>query len=119
MSESSVRNYQEEMIAFVKYHFNRKAVGFLVIVMVLLYLITLIPSKIVYADQTTVSQKTFKSIEIKTGDTLWSIASEYYTEEYKSIRNYIEVIKDCNSLKSDTIHSGCYLIVPYYEQITK
>lgn len=119
MSESNVRNYQEEIIGFIRYHFNRKAVGFLVIVIVLLYLITLIPSKIVYADQTTVSHKTFKSVEIKAGDTLWSIASEYYTKEYKDIRNYIEVIKDCNSLKSDTIHSGCYLIIPYYEQIAK
>lgn len=115
MRERSVRNYSEEIISFIKYHFNHKAIGFLFVVIILFYLVSIIPTKIAYADQNTVSYKTFQSVEIKTGDTLWSIATKYYTEEYKSIQNYIEVIKESNSLKSDTIHSGCYLIIPYYQ----
>ncbi len=114
MREKSVRNYSEEVLSFIRYHFNCKVIGFLFVIVILLYLGSVIPAKIVYADQNTKSYKTFQSVEIKAGDTLWSIAAKYYTEEYKSIQNYIEVIKESNSLKSDTIHSGCYLIVPYY-----
>lgn len=114
MRERSVKNYSEEFKSFIKYHFNHKALGFLFVVVILLYLVTIVPTKIAYADQNTVRYKTFQSVEIKAGDSLWSIATKYYTEEYKSIENYIEVIKESNSLKNDTIHSGCYLIVPYY-----
>lgn len=56
----------------------------------------------------------FKSVPITSKDTLWSIASENYTEEYGSIKNYIKEIKRCNSLTSDTINAGSSLIVPVY-----
>lgn len=115
MSERSVKKNSEEIIRFMKYHFNHKVIGFLFVVIILLYVGSIIPAKVVYADQNTVRYKTFKSVEIKAGDSLWSIATKFYTEEYKSIQNYIEVIKESNSLRSDTIHSGCYLIIPYYE----
>lgn len=56
-----------------------------------------------------------KSIIIEEGDTLWDIATENYTKEYDSINTYIKAIKECNQLTSDTIHTGMYLIVPYYQ----
>ena len=58
--------------------------------------------------------KTFMSIQIEEGDTLWSIAKTYRTEEYKDIRAYIEEIKTSNGIQSDVIHEGNYLIIPYY-----
>lgn len=68
------------------------------------------------AEDSTAAAKelSFKSIPITSKDTLWSIASENYTEEYGSIKNYIEEIKRCNSLTSDTINAGSSLIVPVY-----
>ena len=66
------------------------------------------------ADENTTRVKTFSSIEVKSGDTLWSLASEYFTDEYQSITQFIELIKNCNSLASDTIRAGSYLIIPYY-----
>ncbi len=56
-----------------------------------------------------------KSIQIQHGDTLWSIASEYYSNEYTSLATYIDEIKKCNNISSDTIHAGNYLLVPYYK----
>lgn len=62
-----------------------------------------------------ISYKYYKSVEIMPGDTLWAIAEEYSdTENYASTVEYIEEVKRMNSLKSNTIHAGNYLIVPYY-----
>ena len=59
-------------------------------------------------------QKYYTSIEIKPGDSLWSIATEYMSEEYENVQEYIEDIKAFNGMGDDTIHSGRYIIIPYY-----
>ncbi len=58
--------------------------------------------------------KRFMSIEIEKGDSLWSIAEEYMTEEYSSIYSYIDEVKEINGLKKDTLYEGYYLVVPVY-----
>lgn len=55
------------------------------------------------------------SICIDEGETLWSIASEYHTAGEGSLNDYIETIKQTNHLSSDRIHSGGYLVIPYYD----
>ena len=50
--------------------------------------------------------KYYTSIEVQKGDTLWTIAQQYYA-------SYIEEVKDMNQLTSDTIHAGEYLTVSY------
>ncbi len=62
-----------------------------------------------------VMYKYYKSIEITSGDSLWSIAEEYMTDEYDSIYEYIEEIKDINNLCSDELQSGQYLTIAYYD----
>lgn len=63
------------------------------------------------SDQTV--YKYYKSIEIQPGDTLWKIAEETMTSEYHSVPEYIEVLKDMNSLKSDDLEAGQHLIIAY------
>lgn len=63
--------------------------------------------------------KYFKSIVIEEGDSLWSIANEYISEEYKGIEDYIKELKSMNGLNSDTIHAGQNLIVAYYSDELK
>lgn len=58
------------------------------------------------------------SMKIQKGDTLWSIAKEYITQEYDDMNEYIREIKSSNGLVSDTIHEGAYLIVPYYVSVS-
>lgn len=60
------------------------------------------------------SGKEIVSVQINKGDTLWSIAGRYITEEYKDMNDYIKEIKKTNGLTSDTIHEGGYIVVPYY-----
>lgn len=61
-----------------------------------------------------VSYKYYTSIQIQTGDTLWEIAEEYYTDDYKDMNVYIEEICNINHISQNEIHAGEYLTVPYY-----
>lgn len=60
----------------------------------------------------------YKVVEIKNGDSLWSIAKENMDNTNDSgfinIYQYIHEIKRCNNMKSNQINAGCYLMVPYY-----
>jgi LysM repeat protein len=58
--------------------------------------------------------KCFTSIQIESGDTLWSIAKAHMGSEYEKTQEFIDEIKSINRLNSDKIHVGQYLTVPYY-----
>lgn len=61
------------------------------------------------------SYKYYKSIEISKGDTLWSIANDNFdAAHYRDIQEYITEVKKLNTLASDDIVAGNYVIVPYY-----
>ncbi len=98
------------------YQVNKKRIwmaGAVLLFVVLLFSIFFI-TKTVTAQRNTDRRKLVASIEIQKGDTLWSIASEYFTEEYDDMNDYIEEIMESNGMVSDQIHSGRYIIVPYY-----
>ena len=59
--------------------------------------------------------KYYKSITIERGDSLWSIAEEYCTDDCKDTREYINELKELNALTSETIHEGQHLLVTYYD----
>ena len=56
----------------------------------------------------------YKSIQVKSGESLWEISSRYYSSEYKSMRQYIARIKCLNHMLDEEIPAGGYLIIPYY-----
>lgn len=58
--------------------------------------------------------KYYTSIEVKYGDSLWSIAETYANEEYRSVRDYIAEVMEINHLEEESVSAGQYLIVPYY-----
>lgn len=58
--------------------------------------------------------KYYTSIQVKAGDSLWSIAKEYYSPEYYNLQEYMEEVAVLNGLSEMTIHTGEYLTVPYY-----
>ena len=53
----------------------------------------------------------YKSIEIKSGDTLWEIAEDNLTDEYSSVPEYVQALKEMNNLDSDQIQTGRNLII--------
>lgn len=58
--------------------------------------------------------KYYTSIEIHSGDTLWSIADDYITDDYEDMNAYITEICSINHISEDEIHSGQYITIPYY-----
>lgn len=58
--------------------------------------------------------KTVKSVCILEGDSLWSIAENFYTEECGDFRDYVSEIRKTNNLKDDNLFAGNYILVPYY-----
>ena len=70
--------------------------------------------------QEPISDIQYKVVEVKDGDSLWSIAKENMSakEDYSGftdIYQYIHEIKKCNNMKSDQVNAGCYLMIPYYD----
>lgn len=60
--------------------------------------------------------KYYRTIEVKAGDTLWSIADAYADSAYVNKEEYINEIKKMNNISDDTIHSGNYLTISYYSE---
>lgn len=61
------------------------------------------------------TQKYYKSIQLQAGDTLWDIAKEHMNQEYDTIFEYIDEVKEINNLDDDEIHEGQYLTIAYFE----
>ena len=83
---------------------------------VIVLFIVLGSMKIVSADKAVDYKKSFATIEVSTGDTLTSIAEEYAISEADQ-EEYINEVMRINQLKNEVIHSGCYLLVPVYEEL--
>lgn len=95
-----------------RYFTDRALILFVVVLLTLLSLFFV--TKAMAADDQPASVKTVTSVYIQPGDSLWSIAETFYTQECGDFQDYIEEIKRSNRLKDDTIHAGAYIIVPYY-----
>lgn len=112
-NNKSTLNFQ---MASLETIFNRKVLGIILIVSSVLIL-TSFMSQTVLAEKSETREKTVVSVLIEPGDTLWSIAKTYYSEEYKSIPNFIDEIKKSNRLYTEDIHAGNYIIVPHYVDV--
>lgn len=83
-------------------------------------LLLLVIFSVIFATKTVTAKregyrvKEVTCVQIQKGDTLWSIANTYLSDEYRDVNEYIREIKYSNGLESDTIHAGNYIIVPYY-----
>lgn len=58
----------------------------------------------------------YRPVEVKEGDSLWSIAKDNMTEEWKSTGAYVKAIKEFNSMESNNIYAGTYISIPYYDE---
>lgn len=85
---------------------------------VIIFLIVLGSMKMVSADEVAEYKKSFVTIEVCSGDTLTSIAQEHAISE-ADYEEYIEEVVQINHLKGDVIHSGCYLLIPVYDELMK
>ncbi|MCC8152036.1 MAG: LysM peptidoglycan-binding domain-containing protein [Lachnospiraceae bacterium] len=55
----------------------------------------------------------YKSVYVKSGDTLWTIADIYMDEIYGNKTEYIDEIREINHISGQSLQAGSYIIVPY------
>lgn len=58
--------------------------------------------------------KEYISIQVQANDTIWSIAEEKIEGFSIKRADYINEVKHLNNLSSDQIHTGDFIVVPYY-----
>ena len=58
--------------------------------------------------------KCYASVQVASGETLYSIAQDYYSPRFKSIDRMVSEIRTINNMDNDKVISGLYIIVPYY-----
>ncbi len=58
--------------------------------------------------------KYYTSIAVESGDTLWSLADDYLVDGLMDRSAFIAEVSELNHLSDERIHSGAYLVVPYY-----
>ncbi len=78
-------------------------------IIVLLVIITVFTGMVVNAGATSSAKDKYEVVKVKSGDSLWEIASIYNN---KDIREYIYDIKELNRLESDIIYTGQILLLP-------
>lgn len=62
--------------------------------------------------------KYYKSVQINKGDSLWSIAEVYMSDDYDSVYDYMTELVELNQLNDhevDHLQEGDYLTVVYYD----
>ena len=64
-------------------------------------------------EASTVKLKYYTSIEVESGDTLWSLAEEY-GERYQDHDVFIKEVRSINKLEGDHITAGASLMIPVY-----
>ena len=62
--------------------------------------------------------KYYTEVRVDRGDTLWSIADRFMTEEYTSRRTYVREIQKINNLGCE-LQYGERILVPYYSEDLK
>lgn len=70
------------------------------------------------SEEEPVEYKYYKSVEIREGDSLWSIAKEYMGSEYESVYEYMDELADINHIEAyemDELREGDYLTIAYYD----
>ena len=87
--------------------------GILLIVIGTLILVMGISGKDSNVEASTIKEKYYTSIEVGSGDTLWSLAEEY-GEPYQDYRIFIDEVKSINRLDGDHITYGASLMIPVY-----
>ena len=61
--------------------------------------------------------KYYTEIRVQRGDTLWDIANKYMDSSvYRSLDDYMDEIREINSINYNRIYNGQQLIIPYYSE---
>lgn len=86
------------------------ALGLLIIVLVFVF------SSFQVQGKAETEYKYYKSVEVHSGDTLWTIAQTYMNDDYASVQEYIDEVQKINGISGENITAGHCVVVPYYSK---
>ena len=63
-------------------------------------------------------ERVYSSVQIRPGDTLWSIAEEYSEEDSNAaVKSYVKELKQMNGIENDyELKPGAYIMVYYLQE---
>lgn len=93
---------------------KRKSIYIILLIAFLVFISGFFISKSLAKEEESSTYKYYTSVRIEHGDTLWSIAEKYISNEYESIYAYIRELKRMNNLNSDDIVAGQNITIAYY-----
>lgn len=115
MRESKVKRVNRVNRAKVQHRIFSLPIFMLTMMAIFLSILFISKAMIANASEQYNVAQCYDTYKVQEGDSLWNIASEYYTVDCGSTQNYIEKIKEMNHMGvDDTIHTGEYLVIPYY-----
>ncbi len=109
--ESWKRRQSEKRKEKIKKNRLQYIVVLITVVLIVLALMTISSATSVDA-ATKVPDKSFTSVTVQAGDTLWSIAEEYLDARYYTVEQYIDEVMSMNRLTNDIINTGDALLIP-------
>jgi len=96
----------------------QKNIALLTVTLLLVITFSIIFGSIFASAESQETERKFKyyaSIEVKYGESLWSIAEQHIDRDYyKTIKDYIDEVKQINHLTDEHIRAGQYIIIPYF-----
>lgn len=93
---------------------GKVAAIFIFMIILFLFVVFALPERTASAGNSAAKAYTITSVQIEEGDSLWSLASKYYSEEFMSVTNYIAEIKRMNGITSDVLYAGNYILIPHF-----
>jgi len=93
---------------------GKLAVITIFMIFLFLFVLFVLPERTAAASNAEGKTYTITSVQIEKGDSLWSLASFYFTDEFSSVEEYITEIKRMNGLSSDVLYAGNYILIPQF-----
>lgn len=94
--------------------------GITVLVCILVSLLLFTNLDHVEASNGQIREKQYKNVEIQDGDTVWTLAEEFKTYEYKSTMELVREILEINNINEKTVlKPGNRILIPNYVDVSR
>lgn len=109
------RRYENKRSRIIRIHTFTAVVAVVVLLLFMTVFLTGKQTKAGNLETSAASGKYYTSYEVKSGDTLWTIAEAYCAGSGQNIQAYVDEVCRINRLSDcNQIYSGNQICIPYY-----
>ncbi|MBO7402865.1 MAG: LysM peptidoglycan-binding domain-containing protein [Lachnospiraceae bacterium] len=114
LRDYEIKNGLRSMNKSSRLHMKKQLILILISAFVFLFTVIFVVKTVNAKEKAPSRVKSFVSVRVSEGDTVWSIAEDYLSPEYSNITVLVKEIEKTNHLVNGQINSGNYIIVPVY-----